>query len=301
MTTPFDNTESVAVLRKRWWNRYLSVQTKYDVQIRTALIQAAQDAQERLSALENNSTFSAGVRTAQVRIAMKEINSTYKDLFKTIILIIQKGHKDEALAAVAGLNDTDLRYLKDAFGNTGDVNSYIRSLEHTATLNVTHAIQRIQKTDIPLSRRVYRTEALSKRWVQNSINSALIRGDSARELAKTVRQHILPTTPGGTSYAALRLGRTELNNAFHATAITTSQDRPWVTGMRWYVSDTHKHDPTKIEVCSQLNGQVFPVDKVPGKPHPQCRCFAAPEVESITVFKQNLTAGYYRDWIENAA
>ena len=299
VTTPFDNIEDEKVLRKRWWGRYLEVQGKYDTRIRTLLVEAAQDAQEKLAGLENNRTFSAGVRTAQLKIAMKTIQQTYRDLFGEVGKTIKKGQGDQALAAIDALNATDLKYLRDAFNKTGDADSYIRSLKHTALLNVTHSINRIQKTDIPLSKRVYRSEALAKKWVQREIGSALARGASAKELAKAVKKHILPSTPGGTSYAAMRLGRTELNNAFHATSIMAAQDRPWVTGMRWHVSAIHVPDP--FEICTQRNGQLYPVGQTPGKGHPQCRCFVVPEVESIAVFRQNLTAGSYRDWIENAA
>jgi hypothetical protein len=296
---PSDTTESFDVLRKRWWQRYLTVQAKSDTQIRTVLVQAASDAQDRITALTQNSTFSAGVRTAQVRLAMNEMKSVHKDLFGDILPIITSGQKDEAGAAIDGFTETDIQFLQAAFSSTGAVESFIKSQRLSAVAHVTNAIQRVTKTNIPLSSRVYRSQSLANNWIQNKINVALATGAGARDLAKTVKSQILPTTPGGTSYAALRLGRTELNNAFHATAIEAAQDRPWITGMRWYVSDRHEDDPK--EICTKLAGQLFDVDAVPPKPHPQCRCFVAPEVETLDVFTRHLTAGQYRDWIENAA
>lgn len=298
---PADNTEPIATLRKRWWQRYLNVQSKTDTRIRTVLTEAAQDAQDRITALQQKPTFSAGVRTAQLRLAMTEMKSVHKDLFSDLLPIIKDGQKDEAGAAIDGLTDTDLQYLRAAFSEAGDVESFIKSQRVSALSHVTNAISRVTKTDQPLSSRVYRTQSLANHWIQNKINVALATGDGARDLAKTVRSQILPNTAGGTSYASLRLGRTELNNAFHATAITASQDRPWITGMRWYLSEVHTHRKGKIEICETLADQVYDTDAVPAKPHPQCRCFVAPEVETLDVFIRHLTAGQYRDWMENAA
>jgi SPP1 gp7 family putative phage head morphogenesis protein len=213
--------------------------------------------------------------------------------------VISSGQKDEAGAAFDALTETDINYIRAAVSETFNLNSYLKSARQSALNSVTHSISRITKSEQPLSTRVYRTESLANRWISNLINNSLARGDSAKDLAKKVRSSIIPTTPGGTSYAALRLGRTELNNAFHATSITMAQTRPWVTGMRWRVSDTHENDPT--EICTQLAGRLFPVDQVPPKPHPQCRCYVASEIESLEVFKQNLTAGFYRDWISDVA
>lgn len=299
MTTLFENPESDTEARRIWWARYLKVQNKYDTQIRTVLLDAAQDAQDRMNILAGNPTFSAGVRTTQLRLAVQEIKKTHRSLFSEILPILKSGQKDEAGAAFDGLTAQDRQYIIDAVSSIHDAQSYLKSARQTALNNVTAVVQRITQSELPLSHRVYRTESLANRWVQNVINRSLARGDSAKDLAKAVRTHILPTTPGGSSYAALRLGRTELNNAFHATAIASAQDRPWVTGMRWYVSDTHTGDPK--EICTRLNGQVFDPTQVPRKPHAQCRCFVVAELESIEVFKQNLTAGIYKGWLQNAA
>jgi hypothetical protein len=97
----------------------------------------------------------------------------------------------------------------------------------------------------------------------------------------------------------MRLGRTELNNAFHATSIEISKDRPWIEGMRWNTSKVHQPDP--MEICSRLNGQIFTVEMVPKKPHPQCRCFVTPNLIPFEMFLTLLDSGQYREWSRNAA
>lgn len=299
--TPNDNVENFDVLRKRWLSRYMKIQTQTDTRIRTILVEAAEDASDQVSALANNSTFSAGVRTAQLRLVMSTIKEVLNDVFDGITPVIREGQKSEALAAVDGLTDTDRQYLQDAFQNTGAVNDFIDSQKIQAQIQLVNAMNRVTKSDRPLSQRVYRTRALAQNWVKRDVTTGIARGASAKEIAKIVRKHIRPNTPGGVSYAALRLGRTELNNAFHATAITLSQDRPWITKMGWYLSAVHQYDEGRVEVCERYAKQIFDVDNVPAKPHPQCRCFVAPVLEPPDVFIRNLTAGQYRDWIENAA
>lgn len=279
----------------------MKIQTQTDTRIRTILVDAAEDAAQTVTALETNSTFSAGVRTAQIRLVMKVIKEALNDVFNDLSPIILKGQKSEAIAAIDGLTETDRQYLEDAFQNTGNVRDFIDSQKLQAQIQVVNAVNRITQSERPLSQRVYRTKALAQQWVQRDVTSGIARGASAKEIAKIVRKHIRPNTPGGVSYAALRLGRTELNNAFHATAITFTQDRPWIQSMSWHLSARHEIDPQRVEVCERYANQIFEVNSVPAKPHPQCRCFVAPVLEPADVFIRNLTAGQYKDWIENAA
>ena len=90
---------------------------------------------------------------------------------------------------------------------------------------------------IDLSPRVYKNQALANRWVDRAVNRGILLGKSAREIASDVRLLIRPDTPGGVSYAAQRLGRTELNNAFHETSRRAVEGMPWITGVRWNLSD----------------------------------------------------------------
>jgi hypothetical protein len=299
---PLD-TDDFETLRKRWLNRYLTVQSKHDAKTRTALIQAAQDASDEIEKLANKPNFSNGVRTAQLRIVMKIVSGVLGEFWKRQIPQITIGHKQSSLAAVSAFTETDRDYLVKAFRASGDVSSFIRGQEIQAQISVAHLVDRLEKTNHPLSTRVYRTKRLANTWVQREINSAIVRNAGAKEIAAKVRKSIRPNTPGGVSYAALRLGRTELNNAFHATSVALAQDRPWVQGMVWHLSQTHEssEDNSVVEICDRYADQLFEVNNVPAKPHPQCRCFVTPQVEPLDIFTRNLTAGYYNDWISNAA
>ena len=299
----FSTQESTDVLRKRWLGSYDAIQKKADIKIRSLLIASATDVQARINALASSPMFSAGVRTAQLRAVMKEVQIVTKEIFDGTAKIITDYDKAAAKSAVTAFTVTDRQFLEAAFRDSGAVASYISSQEHSAQLGVFNAISRITKSDLPLSKRVYRSQALANTWVKTQVNLGLIRNASAQEIAKTVQSSIRPNVAGGVSYAAMRLGRTEINNAFHATSISLAQDRPWVTGMSWHLSRTHiatkvDHNP---EICQVYAAQTFTTENVPPKPHPQCRCYVAPQVEEMSTFLAHLTAGQYKGWMENAA
>lgn len=308
MTAALQPTDDPDELRKRWLNRYLAVQSKTDTKFRTALIGAAEQAYSQVIALDSSKTFSAGVRSAQLKLVMQQVQAVHSDLFKKLLPIIADGQRSSATASVIAFGETDRTYLERAFANSPtdrsrSVDAYLASQKQTAAAGVVHAISRITNSDQPLSARVYRTRYLANTWVKNQLNVALLKNASAKEIALKIRSSIRPNVAGGVSYAALRLGRTELNNAFHATTITLAQNRPWVTGMDWNLSTTHENSTKQLaEICEVYSHQTFTVENVPAKPHPQCRCYATPKVEPMGVFLTHLTAGQYRDWMkENVA
>jgi hypothetical protein len=114
--------------------------------------------------------------------------------------------------------------------------------------NVELMLRRFNTEQIPLSQQVYRTEKLASGWVDKVVNLGLGRGLTAREIAKEVKGSIRPDVQGGVAYAAMRLGRTEVNNSFHTAAIVSSADKPWVEGMHWHLSGSHP----KKDICNLL-------------------------------------------------
>lgn len=156
-----------------------------------------------------------------------------------------------------------------------------------------------------LSLMVYKNLKLATGQVDDAISRALLRGLSAVDFAKTVEQFIKPSVPGGISYAAMRLARTEINNAFHFTQIRYTRETPWVKGYKWHLSGSHG----KPDVCNDYADNdgygagkgVFPKDEVPGKPHPQCLCYITSEVMSNGDFEKSLRRGAFNDYFKSLA
>lgn len=282
--------------KKNWLDRYIQEQARLDVRVRTALLEASKDAEKRIEELADDPIWSAGVRRAQIKLVVDVVKDINRDVFGKILNLLTPAQKKAAELAVDAFAVDDRKYLEQAFSQLSKemVQGFIDGQKTQAKLQVANAINTVNKTRLPLSKRVYRSEALANQWVAKAVTSAVLQGKSPKELAMSVRQMIRPNVPGGVSYAAMRLARTELNNAFHATSIEIAKDRPWVISMRWNLSKIHVHQEC---ICEQYAYRgLFPVEDIPGKPHPHCMCYVTPELEPFESFKNNLLAGNYRDW-----
>lgn len=149
-----------------------------------------------------------------------------------------------------------------------------------------------------LSTRVYHQAALHEGKVEDLIRQGIISNLSAKELADSVYKHVSPTTPGGSSYAAMRLARTEINNAFHERQIAGAT-RPGVTAVKWNLSGSHRvPDLCNVYASHDKGSGQWPIDEVPEKPHPQCFCYLTYITASPDEFQKRLAAGSFDDEID---
>jgi len=174
-----------------------------------------------------------------------------------------------------------------------------KSEAQRAAAGVDAAVKRMQGASaMPLSRQVYDTRSYSNGLVRDKINQALAAGWSQKRLAKEVQYMINPNTPGGVSYAANRLARTEINNAFHASAAKRYEDSPIVEMVDWHLSSSHPEG----DICDSLAADgPYKKKSVPQKPHPHCYCFITPVLPTDEEFIENLFAGKYADepWVND--
>jgi hypothetical protein len=125
-----------------------------------------------------------------------------------------------------------------------------------------------------------------------------MRNANSRELARLVRNYIHPDTPGGVSYAAQRLARTEINNAFHTTSLRHYNEQPWVEGVKWSLSSSHPHADACDEYATEVHFRggepgVYKPEDTPSKPHPQCFCYVSPVTMSDEAFIRAFNAGEF--------
>lgn len=241
------------------------------------------------------------VRSMQLMTAKTAISGALGALWNALGDIIAAGQQDATTEALrASFEWDDVLF---GMGLTTRKRAAMKaSLLSAGRFNVEAMLARIYITRIPLSQQVYRTRALAEGWVEKRIDTALANGATVSDLAKDVKAFVNPTTPGGVSYAARRLARTEINAAYHAVTIVHNEGKPWNTGMRWSLSGSH---PT-VDVCDtyarkdqhQLGKGVFPLGDVPPKPHPQCLCYVFPETVSPERFLEEMRAGKYDDYME---
>lgn len=152
-----------------------------------------------------------------------------------------------------------------------------------------------------LSQRVWKWEAWSNGRVQRALSSAFARGLSNKEIAREVRHLVDPSTPGGVSYAAQRLGRTEVADAFHRQTIEDHQDNPFIVGLKWNLSKSHlRRDGCNVLTEKHSEGLpegVYRASEAPDKPHPQCMCHLSPEVPDEETFQDEFLNGGYNDYL----
>lgn len=157
------------------------------------------------------------------------------------------------------------------------------------------AMARMKLSALPLSRRIYNTSVWMGGRLGKLINETLATGLDAREFAKRARDWFNPNTPGGVRYAAMRLARTEINNAFHAMTAEKAANDPWINEVEWNLSKSHP----KPDICNEVNADSpYPADRVPARPHPQCMCYITPKPIDEDEFIDRFVAGEYDDFLD---
>jgi hypothetical protein len=256
---------------------------------------AAQEIERLLPKLFEQHTTGSQIKAAQLALILREVRAQQHAMWADLGITMRDGMEKSALAAVQGENIID-RYLARNGMDMPDLRASFRAQAMRGFKNV------LAKgfNGISLSRQVYKTEALANGWIDKVIRRGLILQTSAKDLAKQVHDFIDPNVKGGVSFAAFRLARTELNNAFHTVAVDRA-DEPWAKGVGWHLSGSHPPGPPgKPEVCERyarvdhgLGTGIWLPGQVPKKPHPQCLCYITQEVVGEDEFIDKLLAGDY--------
>lgn len=280
---------------RSWLIRYLAIQEQFDKKLDKILLEAAQDAATAAKKLEANPGIGAAVRRAQLTNARSAIGKALAAMWRQIGDLIRAGRFEAQAEALNATFEWDEVLLRRTYPDKAKRDSMRKYLLASADKNVDAMITRVLRSQRPLSAKVYRAQALAKGQLDRAINSALARGASADEIVKVVKDFIHPNVPGGVTYAARRLARTEINNAYHAQSIEAQQGKPWVMAMEWHLSKSHRVP----DLCNEYaRVREYPVDRVPDKPHPQCFCYVIPKTVSPEDFERQFLAGAYRTWIE---
>lgn len=282
--------------REIWLMRGLRVQTKALKEIRQLLMDTARSLDRDLRTVNVGSARELQLREARIAIA-RELARMWTEVGNVV-----RANRELSIAeAVRSTVEWDT-YLVDRSDMDYATKLMLKKgMKATAERNVEMMIRRFQSDNLDLSRRVYRSQALSSGWVDRAINVGIGEGLSAYELAKSVKHMIRPDTPGGVAYAAKRLARTELNMAFHQAQMVENSGKPWVEGIQWRLSKSHG----QVDICDLLARKdehglgkgVYPKNLVPEIPHPQCLCFKVPKTEEPDDFVKSFLRGNYDQYL----
>jgi hypothetical protein len=280
--------------------RYLLVQVQSEHELDGVLRDAMADARRRLTSLAGRSGLGAEVRSAQLRQSISAMRKVQAELWGEAGRVVQSGRVKAAVAA-SEAEQAATRALWNLLG--GPIKELEIALQAQAASTVDTLAARAAN-NIPLSDQVFKTAAQSSGLVDRAINRSILQGDSWKEMADRVTGLINPNVPGGVSYSAKRLGRTELNNAFHRQQIDEADDSPFVSAVQWHLSGSHRHsdacDTYAHGVHVPGGGQgVFATGEVPPKPHPQCFCFLTTVHVGEDEFVEGFLNGRYDKYIDD--
>lgn len=287
---------------KETFHSYLRFQSQFDAGVRRILERAAIDVNRIVAQIPGN-TFSELTRIAQYRLYQGQIVRILEEMWGEIEREIQDRIIDAANLAMDGV-DRLIEIFAESAKERGTFDLFrladgFEAAVHAAADNIRSRIINA----IDLSPRVYRNKALASGAVDSVINNGIALGRSAKEIAAEVRSLISARAPGGVSYSALRLGRTELNNAYHRTQRDVYADQPWIWGVQWKLSGSHPRPDICNDFASgdhdRLGRGIFSPNNVPGKPHPQCLCYIVAATVSREDFVANLLDGQYDRYIRD--
>lgn len=267
---------------------YRKAQAAADADLKRILERAAKDIQKRILRLPRG--VGGDVRGAQLRLTLAAIKKIQRSMWRTAILARVRSGIDDADKAAESAIETMTRI---AYGSLSEAvaETLVRGLRAAAESGLKSDASRRKRE---LSARVYKQQALHQGKIEDLIRTGLVSNLTAREIARNAYEYISPTTPGGASYAAMRLARTEINNAFHERQVAGAS-RPGVKAARWNLSGSHKvPDECNIFAVQDLHGQgpgLYPADSIPDKPHPQCFCYLTYEAMSPKEFAEALAEG----------
>jgi hypothetical protein len=279
---------------------YARLTTRTDGEVLRLLAAAAKDTERTIAAEMGKPGFGKKTQVAQQRQILTSIHGGMKSMWENVGSLTIFGEKQAAQAAL----EATTFMMETAYANSGrEAEELMRSLRYQARAGIDAFISR-EENILQLSRRVYQNIPYSMGQVQKEIKKGLIRQLSARDLAANVRDMIRPDVQGGVSYAAMRLARTEINNAFHFSQIRYTREMPWVEGYKWNKSRSHG----AVDVCdtrAQKNHEglgrgVYSKKNVPGKAHPQCLCFLTTVTADRGKFEKRLRSGAYDKFLNQA-
>lgn len=285
-----------------WIRAYAQVQVATDQQIVTILADAAEAMRGDMAQILSKTapTMSDSIRYEQMARVRKALLEQQSDVLRKLGRVVEARRLDAAARAIQIGNAMD-SYVLNRLGRSALAREVSANLAFGLSQTTEVAMARMGLSYTDLAQRIYNTDVWLGSRIDQRITQLLAQGKSAREFAAEAVNWFNPNTPGGVRYAAMRLARSEINNAFHAVSVQQVQDKPWVHAMQWHLSGSHP----KADVCDEyaredkfnLGPGVWNKGDVPRKPHPHCYCYVTAVQVDEDEFLDTLVGGGYDKWI----
>jgi hypothetical protein len=246
-------------------------------------------------------TVSDQIRYQQMQTIRKALLEQQASVLRGVGRVVEARRLEAAGRAIQLGNGMDA-YVLDKLGRSALAREVLTNLNVGLARTTQVALARMELSYTSLAQHIYNVDVWLGSRIDQKITAALARGLSAKEFAAEAIDWFNPNTPGGVRYAALRLARSEINNAFHAVSVQQVQDKPWIDNMQWHLSGSHP----KSDICDEyanddkfdLGAGIWPKGEVPRKPHPHCYCYVTGVSPSEDDFLDALVSGKYNKWID---
>lgn len=282
--------------RRLWLVPLANELLRYDRSIARVLSKAADDVDKDISDLIGKKGVGARMREAQLREVRSLLTDTIQEIYGSNFSLIKTYQARVATLAVAIGLKRDHKIFEEMGLSKEQEREITTFTAAQASRSIESAVVR-QTSSKKLIKTIDHSQKYAESLAERRINSGLAKGDSADQIAKDIRGLLDPNTPGGVSYAAKRIGRTEIANAYHAQAKEDSIGKPWIESVSWNLSKSHPSGSGCR--CEQYARKgKFPPEDVPDKPHPQCLCFITPNVKPWDEVLADIEDSRYDSWLE---
>jgi hypothetical protein len=259
------------------------------------VLQLLRDTKKRVDALlKQLPAGKQAIRRSQLEHSRAVLLAEQSKLFERLGDVVS-ARRASAASRAARLNAAADDALLRAVGRGAQSQFLYQSALQISQRAIDTALARMKLSALPLSQRIYNTSVWMNGRLGKLINETIASGINAKEFAKRARDWFNPNTPGGVRYAAMRLARTEINNAFHAISAQKYNDTPWITEAEWHLSKSHP----RPDICNVVaKAGPYRTDKIPARPHPQCLCYITPKSVAEDEFVENFLRGNYDEYLD---
>lgn len=271
-------------------------------QVRDAYRSAAEGIRKDINALTPGT-----LRHAHLTALQAKLDARAAQMSREVLAATHQGIWMASGAGSKGVADVTAHMVKDAIPAPA-VARLFAGINERATLAM---LARTRRDGLKISDRVWRTSEAARNSVRRIIEDAVVRGQDARTTARQVQQYLQPGIwkahkadvrkrlgiSKDISYQAMRLARTEMNNAFHEGMVAANQHSPGYRGIYWRLSHRHVVPDICTDMATDMsNGEkgFYPKGSEPVRPHPNCWCVPVPAYEDPDQFAERL-----RGWTQN--
>lgn len=241
------------------------------------------------------------LRRSHLEALASNLERRARELNAQVLAATTKGVHLAVQAGTSAAQNISTRLLKDAWSAVEVARLFAPINERTLMV----LLARTGRDGLKLSDRVWRIGEYWRNAIARVVEDGISRGLDSRRVAKDVQRYLQPGVwtahkaetrrrlgvSKDVSYEAMRLVRTEMNNAFHEGMVAANQAVPAYRGIYWRLSGSHPERDICDDMASDLSyGEpgFYPKGKEPTRPHPQCFCVTIAAYEEPREFVERL-------------